>query len=46
VLSRSLASSDNTLVIYPGLRHEVHNEKPTDRNTFLALLSDWIRQRS
>jgi acylglycerol lipase len=46
VLSRSLASSDNTLVIYPGLRHEVHNEKPTDRNTFLALLGDWIRQRS
>jgi acylglycerol lipase len=45
VLSRSLASSDNTLVTYPGLRHELHNEKPADRTAFLDLLSGWINER-
>lgn len=46
VLFQRLGSIDKKLVIYPGLRHEVHNEKPADRALFLDLLSQWMLERS
>lgn len=46
VLFRLLASTDKQLQIYPGLRHEVHNEVPAARQEFVNLLSQWILQRS
>ena len=46
VLFRELASTDKQLEIYPGLRHEVHNEVPAARERFIQLLSQWILQRS
>lgn len=46
VLFDTLQSSDKQLVIYPGLRHEVHNERAADRAKFIDLLSGWILQRA
>jgi alpha-beta hydrolase superfamily lysophospholipase len=45
VLFDALSSQDKQLVIYPGLRHEVHNERPAERAQFIDLLSGWILQR-
>ncbi|MBB6093544.1 lysophospholipase [Povalibacter uvarum] len=41
-----LAATDKKLQIYPGLRHEVHNEVPAARQQFVDLLTGWILQRS
>lgn len=46
VLFDALQSQDKQLVIYPGLRHEVHNERPAERAKFIDLLSGWILARS
>lgn len=46
VLFDLLASRDKVLKIYPGLRHEVHNEKPADRAAFIDLLTQWMLDRS
>lgn len=46
VLFESLRSQDKQLVIYPGLRHEVHNERPAERAKFIDLLSGWILARA
>lgn len=46
VLFDALQSQDKQLVIYPGLRHEVHNERPAERAKFVDLLSEWILARS
>lgn len=46
VLFEALQSQDKQLVIYPGLRHEVHNERPAERAKFIDLISDWILTRS
>lgn len=45
VLFDALHSQDKQLVIYPGLRHEVHNERPAERAKFIDLLSGWILAR-
>ena len=45
VLFDALRSQDKELVIYPGLRHEVHNERPAERAKFIDLLSRWILER-
>jgi alpha-beta hydrolase superfamily lysophospholipase len=45
VLFDALRSQDKQLVIYPGLRHEVHNERPAERVKFIDLLSSWILER-
>ncbi len=45
VLFDALRSQDKQLVIYPGLRHEVHNERPAERAKFIDLLSGWILAR-
>jgi alpha-beta hydrolase superfamily lysophospholipase len=45
VLFERLASRDKQLVIYPGLRHEVHNEREPDRSHFMALMAQWILAR-
>jgi alpha-beta hydrolase superfamily lysophospholipase len=42
VLHAALGSPDKTLKTYPGLRHELHNERPDERAKFLQLLEDWI----
>lgn len=46
VLFDALQSQDKQLVIYPGLRHEVQNERPAERAKFIDLLSGWILQRA
>jgi alpha-beta hydrolase superfamily lysophospholipase len=46
VLFDALQSQDKQLVIYPGLRHEVHNERPAERAKFIDLLSGWILERA
>jgi alpha-beta hydrolase superfamily lysophospholipase len=46
VLFDALRSQDKQLVIYPGLRHEVHNERPAERAKFIDLLSGWILARA
>jgi alpha-beta hydrolase superfamily lysophospholipase len=46
VLFDRLGSADKTLVIYPGLRHEVHNEQPAARAAFLNLLTHWMLERA
>jgi alpha-beta hydrolase superfamily lysophospholipase len=46
VLFDALRSQDKQLVIYPGLRHEVHNERPAERAKFVDLLSGWILARA
>jgi alpha-beta hydrolase superfamily lysophospholipase len=45
VLFDRLGSMDKKLVIYPGLRHEVHNEQPAARAAFLNLLAEWVLAR-
>lgn len=42
----ALGSTDKQLRSYAGLRHEVHNELPDGRKQMLALMTDWIAQRS
>jgi alpha-beta hydrolase superfamily lysophospholipase len=46
VLFDALHSQDKQLVIYPDLRHEVHNERPAERAKFIDLLSGWILARA
>ena len=46
VLFDALRSQDKQLVIYPGLRHEVQNERPAERAQFIELLSRWILERA
>ena len=41
-----LGASDKTLVIYPGLRHEVHNEHPAAAAAFLELMAGWMLARA
>ncbi|HEY6644244.1 lysophospholipase [Povalibacter sp.] len=41
-LHELLGSSDKRLQIYPGLRHEVHNEVPAARRAFVQLITQWI----
>lgn len=45
ILYEQLGSRDKRLVIYPGLRHEVHNEAGAARAEFLDLISRWILER-
>lgn len=40
-----IGSTDKALEIFPGARHEVHNERPADRSRFVALLSSWMLAR-
>lgn len=40
-----LASEDKQLILYPGLRHEVHNELEPARSKFLDTLAQWIQDR-
>jgi acylglycerol lipase len=46
ILHDALGSADKTLKAYPGLRHEVHNERPEERAKFLQHLGDWILARA
>jgi acylglycerol lipase len=46
VLFDGLGSTDKKLVIYPGLRHEVHNEHPAARAAFIDLLTEWTLARA
>jgi alpha-beta hydrolase superfamily lysophospholipase len=46
VLYDTLGSSDKTLKVYPGLRHEVHNERAADRAALVELLARWIVARA
>ncbi len=46
VLHDLLGSSDKTLQIYPGLRHEVHNEVIAARAEFVRLISRWMTERA
>jgi alpha-beta hydrolase superfamily lysophospholipase len=41
-----LATPDKKLVIYPALRHEVHNEQPAARTAFIDLLTEWMLART
>jgi alpha-beta hydrolase superfamily lysophospholipase len=41
-----LGSADKTLVSYPGLLHEVHNEDAAARAVLFELMSDWMLARS
>jgi alpha-beta hydrolase superfamily lysophospholipase len=41
-----LGTADKKLVIYPGLRHEVHNEERTARAAFIDLLTEWVLARA
>lgn len=45
VLFEALRSQDKQLVVYPGLRHEVHNERAAERAKFIDLLGSWILAR-
>jgi len=46
VLFDTIGASDKQLKIFPGLRHEVHNERAADQEAFFELLSGWILARS
>lgn len=46
VLHDLLGSKDKTLQIYPGLRHEVHNEVAAARAVFVRLIVEWVRGRA
>ena len=46
VVIQRLGSADKTLVTYPGLLHEVHNEDEAARRAFVELMSQWILARS
>lgn len=41
----TVTSKDKTLKLYPGLYHEIFNERPADRAVVLKDLTDWIAQR-
>jgi acylglycerol lipase len=41
-----LGSLDKTLVTYPGLLHEVHNEDAAARQALIELMSQWMLARS
>jgi acylglycerol lipase len=41
-----LGSADKTLVSYPDLLHEVHNEAPAARDALFELMSRWMLARS
>ena len=43
---QQLGSADKTLVTYPGLLHEVHNEDEAAREALVELMSQWILARS
>jgi len=45
-LIERLGSRDKTLVTYPGLLHEVHNEDADSRAALFTLMSRWILDRS
>jgi acylglycerol lipase len=45
-LFERLGSADKQLVIYPDLRHEVHNEAAPGRARFIDLVSTWIAERA
>jgi alpha-beta hydrolase superfamily lysophospholipase len=45
VLFDSIGSADKSLKIYPGLRHEVHNETAPDRARFVEDVTAWIVAR-
>jgi alpha-beta hydrolase superfamily lysophospholipase len=36
---------DKKLAVFDGLRHEVLNERPRDREQVLRCIIEWIRQR-
>ncbi len=42
MLIELLGARDKQLVLLDGLRHEVHNESPIERERFLSLLTNWI----
>jgi alpha-beta hydrolase superfamily lysophospholipase len=46
VLHDALGSADKTVKTWPGLRHELHNEREPERTSFLAFLGDWILARA
>lgn len=46
VLFDAIGSEDKTLEIFPGLRHEVHNERAADRARFVDLLVSWMLARA
>jgi lysophospholipase len=46
VLFGLLGAVDKKLVVYPGARHEVHNEREPDRTAMLNLIADWILEHS
>ena len=41
----SLGSTDKVLRLWPGARHEVHNELEPMRTDFLTCMVDWIKER-
>jgi lysophospholipase len=41
-----IGSEDKALEIFPGARHEVHNERAVQRARFVDLLSSWILARA
>lgn len=45
VLHDLLGASDKTLQVYPGLRHEVHNEVAAARAEFVRLIAGWMHAR-
>ena len=40
---QAIASRDKTLKIYPGMRHETHND--SERETVIAGIVDWLNER-
>ena len=42
MVNRLAASEDKTLKVYEGLRHEIFNERPTDRERVLDDLVEWL----
>jgi acylglycerol lipase len=46
VLYDALGAQDKTLSTYPGLRHELHNERREERAKVLQLFGDWILARA
>jgi alpha-beta hydrolase superfamily lysophospholipase len=43
-LYKRVASEDKELVVYPGLRHELHNERLSDRARVFKDLLDWLER--
>ena len=41
----ALGASDKQLLVFPGQRHEVHNEAAPMRERFLTTVADWLLQR-